>query len=145
LNFETTGKGADLSCFAYATSKDGTLCKGPVVTMEMAKAEGWIDKNGSKWKTMPEVMIRYRAASFFGKQYCPEILMGLQSTEEVIDIQDYTVDTQTQAKAEIANNANKGQALDIPSGTQETPKPVKEETKPQSPSDPEPVKKQRLF
>jgi hypothetical protein len=82
MNFETTGsvKAGDLSCYAYATSKDGTLCKGPVVSLEMAKAEGWFDKNGSKWKTMPEVMIRYRAASFFGKQYCPEILMGLQSS-----------------------------------------------------------------
>jgi hypothetical protein len=56
------------------------------VSMNMAKAEGWIDKSGSKWKTMPELMRRYRAASFFTKQYAPEISMGFQTVEEVIDI-----------------------------------------------------------
>ena len=56
------------------------------VSMEMAKSEGWIDKAGSKWKTMPELMRRYRAASFFTKQFAPEISMGLQTTEEVYDI-----------------------------------------------------------
>ena len=54
--------------------------------MEMAKAEGWIDKAGSKWKTMPELMRRYRAASFFTKQFAPEVSMGLQTIEEIIDI-----------------------------------------------------------
>lgn len=55
--------------------------------MEMAKAEGWLDKAGSKWKTMPELMMRYRAAAFFGRLYAPEITMGMHTTEEVIDIQ----------------------------------------------------------
>ena len=27
---------------------------------EKAQAEGWIDKSGSKWKTMPGLMRRYR-------------------------------------------------------------------------------------
>lgn len=65
----------------------GEPIEGPVVTMDMAKAEGWLDKTGSKWKTMPELMMRYRAAAFFGRLYAPEITMGMHSTEEVIDIQ----------------------------------------------------------
>lgn len=56
------------------------------VSMAIAKAEGWIDKPGSKWKTMPELMMRYRAASFFTKQFAPEISMGLQTMEEEFDI-----------------------------------------------------------
>lgn len=59
---------------------------GAWVSMNMAKAEGWIDKAASKWKTMPEVMRRYRAASFFTKQFAPEVSMGLQTIEEVVDI-----------------------------------------------------------
>lgn len=59
---------------------------GAWVSMEMAKAEGWIDKSGSKWKTMPELMRRYRAASFFTNQFAPEVSMGLQTTEEAYDI-----------------------------------------------------------
>lgn len=59
---------------------------GAWVSMDMAKAEGWIDKSGSKWKTMPELMRRYRAASFFTKQFAPEVSMGLQTVEEIHDI-----------------------------------------------------------
>lgn len=58
------------------------------VTMEMAVAEGWFGKNGSKWKSMPDLMMRYRSAAFFGRIYAPELLMGLPAAEEVHDIID---------------------------------------------------------
>ncbi|MDR2337711.1 MAG: recombinase RecT [Deltaproteobacteria bacterium] len=77
----------DFSCFAYCKEKaTGETLKSPTVTIEMAVKEGWYDKEGSKWKTMPELMLTYRAASFFGKRYVAEILNGLQSHEEIIDI-----------------------------------------------------------
>jgi len=62
------------------------VIKGPTVTLEMAQTEGWATKAGSKWKTMPELMLRYRAAAFFGRLYAPEILMGMQTVEESADI-----------------------------------------------------------
>lgn len=86
LRFELTGKGMEMSCHAHAKDMNGDECTGPAATMEMAKAEGWLDKSGSKWKTMPELMIRYRAAAFFGRLYCPELLMGMQSDDEVMDV-----------------------------------------------------------
>jgi hypothetical protein len=61
------------------------ILEGPPISVDIAKKEKWYDKNGSKWQTMPEVMLRYRAASFFGKLYAPEILMGMQTAEEVQD------------------------------------------------------------
>lgn len=81
---ETTIKGVqNLACVAYAVSLDtGETVESPEVSIQMAIAESWYGKNGSKWKTMPELMLRYRAASFFGKLYAPELLMGFQSTEE---------------------------------------------------------------
>lgn len=73
-------------CTAWAIEKaTGERLDGPTVSMEMAVQEGWFGKNGSKWQTMPDVMLRYRAASFFGKLYAPELLMGLQSAEEIHD------------------------------------------------------------
>ena len=73
---------------AVATEKaTGETVEGPAVTMAMANAEGWVSKAGSKWKTMPELMMRYRAAAFFGRLYAPEITMGMHSVEEVVDIQ----------------------------------------------------------
>jgi hypothetical protein len=59
---------------------------GTWVSMKMAAAEGWIDKNGSKWKTMPDLMRRYRAATFFARQFAPEISMGIHTQEEIQDI-----------------------------------------------------------
>jgi hypothetical protein len=74
--------------FAQATARvDGFLCKGTTVTMEIARLEGWIDKKGSKWKTMPELMLQYRAATWWTRMYAPELLMGFQTSDEVIEIQ----------------------------------------------------------
>lgn len=87
LRFDVTGSGEDLRCVAWTTQKGkDERIEGPAVTMKMAQAEGWLSKNGSKWKTMPELMIRYRAATFFGRLYAPEITMGMQTQEEVVDV-----------------------------------------------------------
>lgn len=86
LNFTFTGEGEKLSCVAFAIGKDGQKYEGPAVTMAMAKAEGWIDKSGSKWKTMPELMIRYRSAAFFGRLFTPELMLGMHTEDEVIDM-----------------------------------------------------------
>ncbi|WMD23336.1 hypothetical protein RAS12_13475 [Achromobacter seleniivolatilans] len=77
----------DKVCVAWAIEKEtGEIIESPAVSIEMAVKEGWYTKNGSKWQTMDEVMLRYRTASFFGKLYAPELLMGLQSVEEAQDI-----------------------------------------------------------
>lgn len=74
-------------CVAWAIElATGDRVDSPKVSMEMAVKEGWYGKNGSKWQTMEEVMLRYRTASFFGKLYAPELLMGMQSVEEVQDV-----------------------------------------------------------
>lgn len=73
--------------YAQATAKvDGFLCRGTTVTMQIAKDEGWIDKKGSKWKTMPELMLQYRAATWWTRMYAPELLMGFQTSDEVIEV-----------------------------------------------------------
>lgn len=74
------------SCYAIATRHNGKELRGTTVSMELAKLEGWLDKNGSKWKTMPEQMLMYRAATFFCRVFCPEVLAGVQTADEIIDI-----------------------------------------------------------
>ena len=77
-------------CVAYAKSDVNRTnpLEGPVVDWRMVKAEGWLAKNGSKWKTMPEVMFRYRAAALWQRLYAPEIAMGINTVEEAYDIPD---------------------------------------------------------
>lgn len=94
LRFEMSGEGLKRTCVAWATDlATGDRLDSPLVSMDMAKAEGWIDKAGSKWKTMPELMLRYRAATFFGRLYAPEILMGMQTVEEVVDVTNHATGT----------------------------------------------------
>ena len=66
-----------------------TVCEGTPVTWDMVKGEDWYNKSGSKWKTMPDLMFHYRAAAFFVREHCPEVLCGLQTVEEVQDVKGY--------------------------------------------------------
>jgi hypothetical protein len=86
LRFEMNGEGDKRTCKAWATDKTGERLEGPEISIDMAKAEGWYGKNGSKWKSMPELMLRYRAAAFFGRLYAPDVLNGMHAAEEVADI-----------------------------------------------------------
>lgn len=88
VDYIIEGEGDDRGCFCRAKVK-GTVqvVEGPRVSIGMAKAEGWMSRAGSKWQTMPELMLRYRAVTFFGRLYAPEILLGMQTDDEVIDVQ----------------------------------------------------------
>jgi len=88
----TEGK-EDYGCRCYAYEKGDDEKKEPLygdlVTMKMAISEGWVAKNGSKWKSMPSQMLRYRAAAFWCRVYAPELSMGFPTKEEVDDYTDY--------------------------------------------------------
>ena len=75
-------------CRAWATEKaTGEKLVGPLVTIAIAKKEGWFGKNGSKWQSMPDQMLRYRSAAWFINTIAPELSMGLPTSDEV---QDFT-------------------------------------------------------
>lgn len=81
----TGEKGTDnRGCYVTATRiSDGIQVNGVEVTMAMAKAEGWTAN--TKWRTMPELMLAYRASAFFARVHCPEALMGVQLADEIYD------------------------------------------------------------
>ncbi len=92
LQFKLEGEDMNRKCTAYATHKEtGEVCS-QSVSMQLAKSEGWMEpKTGktktvqSKWVTMPDIMLQYRAAMFFARIYHPEALLGMQSKEELMD------------------------------------------------------------
>ena len=135
--------GKPFSCQCW-TEKNGRRVTGPVIDMDMAKAEGWVDKSGSKWKTMPQMMLRYRAASFFGRMNCPELTMGFYTQEEVADIgpEQYrevpatpAAEVEKAVKADIDTNANAVEFDELP--VEDTPvvepAPVRESVPAQEP------------
>lgn len=86
LRFRMEGKDDEYGCIAWAKDHTGEILEGPKVTWKMVKAEGWLTKNGSKWQTMPELMFRYRGAAFFGRLYAPDVLMGMNTSDEAEDM-----------------------------------------------------------
>lgn len=82
----TTDPMRDRACRAIAFDAQGRPYEGPWVSIEMAVMEGWYFRNGSKWRTMGDVMLAYRSAAFFGRLYAPEITMGLLTDDEVREV-----------------------------------------------------------
>ncbi len=83
LDFEMEGEGKTLSCYVTTTRlSDGKRLTGTKITMEMVRIEGW----GAKWQSMPEQMMCYRAAAFFGRVYAPDVILGMHTVEEVEDM-----------------------------------------------------------
>lgn len=113
LRYEFKGEEGTLEygcrCIAYESSdkEHKEPLHGDWITIGMADKEGWIKKNGPKWQSMPSQMLRYRAAAFWQRVYCPEISMGLITKEEADDIQDveYTEIPTKDKLAEIAARA----------------------------------------
>jgi hypothetical protein len=86
----------DWGCRAVATElSTGEVLTGPLVTIGMAKKEGWYAKNGSKWQSMPDVMLRYRSSAFLIRTTAPEIAMGMPTIEEQYDIKDTRTQDET--------------------------------------------------
>lgn len=81
IRFKHSGEGAKRACTASATLADTGETVDCTVSMEMAAAEGWT-KN-SKYKTMPDQMLIYRAATFLVRTYCPQVLLGFRTDVEV--------------------------------------------------------------
>lgn len=128
MRFRWVGKeGADdWGCRAFAVERESNLeLVGALVTIAMAKAEGWYTKNGSKWKTMPEQMLQYRAAAFWTRAYAPEIALGMHTAEEMAD---------TSATQEVVRPA----VVDV-TPTPPEPKPTRKKKEPDAIAVTEPV------
>jgi hypothetical protein len=100
--FEGTEGKDDWGCVAMTTElATGDVIEGTKITLGMAKKEGWSTKNGSKWLTMPEQMMRYRAATFLIRSTAPEIGMGLMTKEELDDVVDGEVVSRSLLKPKL--------------------------------------------
>lgn len=77
------GKHPNLKVTAYASDRYGEEIS-VAVDMAMAQAEGWT-KN-PKYASMPEHMLRWRAAAFLIRLYNPEVMNGFPTAEEAQDV-----------------------------------------------------------
>ena len=118
----------NIECVAYATElSTGEILESDPITIDTAIKEGWYTKSGSKWVTMPSLMLTYRAAAFWQRMYCPEISMGFITKEEADDIQDaeYVEIPSKEKLSELAESAviSNGNPA-APEANGNSPKPV---------------------
>jgi hypothetical protein len=86
LRWKHENEGTDRwRCVCYAKEKATGDVLEADLTWDVVKKEGWLDKAGSKWKTMPKLMMQYRTATFFGRLYCPEATLGMMTADELED------------------------------------------------------------
>ncbi len=123
FRFQGTEGKADWGCRAVAKDREtGEECIGTLITIALANAEGWSSKNGSKWKTMPEQMLCYRAASFWTRIFAPELSLGMQTSDEVRDVHgdggvemppSMTASSAKSLEAQLMGTAEKASTRDV--------------------------------
>jgi hypothetical protein len=131
MRYEWKGEPGEegFGCRAWAIEKaTGERLDGIWVTWKMVNAEGWANKNGSKWRTMEDQMFIYRAASFWQRAYAPELGMGLQTEEELQDVYDARKDSGGAYAVDLDDLRNREPAAPAIIEQDENEKPLDEES-----------------
>jgi hypothetical protein len=101
---------------------DGEKLYGEWITDELIKLNGWA--SNPHWKNNKGLMARYRSASWFGRLYCPELLMGFKTEGEVQDsnvIETEAISPTTDINQALVQGAGKAQKTQTPKPTQTAP------------------------
>jgi len=85
IRYKVTGSGDDLRVTAYTFLKKNNEEISYSIGMKEARAENWV-KN-PKYRSLPELMLRYRAATLLIRTHAPEVLNGMHMVDEIEDAQ----------------------------------------------------------
>jgi len=109
--YEEEGADGDFKDYRVraVSSIDGKEVKGTWVSMKMARLEGWT-KN-KKYESMPQHMLRFRAATFMIREYAPGVLFGMTTRDELIDMKYAAAPEGADAATIEADDAPSGQDL----------------------------------
>lgn len=121
IRWRSEGEGDALKVTAYARMTDDGEEVSATVSMAMAKAEGWT-RNG-KYQTMGEHMLRWRSATMLVRLYCPEVLIGMQTADELEDLKaaGQLRDVTSEGQATVAESVNAMLQAAPPPATEDAP------------------------
>lgn len=132
IDWRIEGQGDKLSVTAFACLAKSGQEVSVTCDMNMAKAEGWT--SNPKYKSMPEVMLRYRSATFLVRFYAPDVMFGYQTAEEVEDV-SYVGAPSIEAKPLTASALIEQSQIEVPPQPTE-PAPEAEAAGPATSSEP---------
>lgn len=143
LRYEVSSDNAkdkNYKCRAWTIEKStGERLDGEWIDWDMVNSEGWATKSGSKWKTMPGQMFKYRAAAFWCRAYAPELSMGLQTSEELHDVYEasvnddgsYSVNEKVDPLVAMAEKMATKEGVDLKTGVIDVEDELKKEQQPE--------------
>ncbi len=110
IQYRQEGQGADLKVTAYAHFKSSPEREiSHTVTLKQARQAGW-GKGGSQYDHSPDLMLKYRSATFLIRTHMPEVLCGMHTTDEAYDIahnKGALIDVTPPVEAIVAPSKNK--------------------------------------
>ena len=114
ITWDVEGKGENLVVTAKAILKKTKEEVKVSISMATAKKEGWT--RNTKYQSMPEQMLRYRSATWLIRLHCPEVLLGMQASDEITDVEPTVnvggspvdkINAKVKEKINITEEANK--------------------------------------
>jgi len=108
VQFELSGSGDSRQCVAFGV-RDNSRRDEFLVTVKQAKDAGWWEKN-QNWRVLTDLMLKYRSATFLARTNCPEILLGLDTKEELVDVGGVEVLSASRGKTSSVNGLLEGGA-----------------------------------
>lgn len=128
ITWKSKGQSDALEVTASAVLRETGEVVTATVTMREAQADGWT--RNSKYKSIPEQMLRWRAATRLINLYLPEVLFGLGVREET-EVRPVSVREEPAGGATVVADLNRqiaaqasGAVSEPDSGEGETPQPV---------------------
>jgi hypothetical protein len=104
ITWKSKGQDAALEVTASAVLRETGEVITATVTMKEAAADGWT--RNSKYKSIPEQMLRWRAATRLINLYMPEVLFGLGVREEA-EVRPVTVRDQPAEGGNVVADLNR--------------------------------------
>ncbi|MBR2817221.1 MAG: hypothetical protein IKE60_21360 [Reyranella sp.] len=85
IRWQIEGRGSDaLAVTARATLAHTGEDVAAQASLALARAEGWT--RNARYVALPEQMLRHRSATMLIRLYCPEVLAGLPTADELEDL-----------------------------------------------------------
>lgn len=104
ITWASQGSGDALEVTASATLRESGEVISATVTMREAQADGWT--RNPKYRSIPEQMLRWRAATRLINLYMPEVLFGLGVKEEA-EVRPVTVREQPADSGNVVADLNR--------------------------------------
>ncbi len=108
IQYKLEGEGDTRKCTAYGVRADTGDIESCECSIAMAKKAGWYGKDRSHWPLYPDHMLKLRSATWLIREHHPELLCGLETVEEIVDVNGVEVIRERPSQARVLEQSIEG-------------------------------------